>query len=73
MEDAGVGSGRKLTKDQVVRILRLAGETKEDGGYRLTYQQIAGELELHRRTVSRVIRRAAVDWGRCHGWTEKRF
>lgn len=68
-----MGSGRKLTREQVSRILRLAGQTDADGGYRLTYQQIATTLELHRRTVSRVIRRAAVEWGRCHIEAERRL
>lgn len=56
-------SGRKLTPHQVRELLRLAGLEREDGQWLLTYQQIAEQLGVHRRTVYRHIRRAAVHSG----------
>lgn len=53
-------SGRKLTKHQVREILRLAGLEREDGEWLLSCQRIAEEVGVHRRTVSRQLRRTAV-------------
>lgn len=53
-------SGRKLTMEQADAILRLAGETDEDGNWRLTYRQIAEKTGFHRHTVYRLVRRVAV-------------
>lgn len=64
-----MGSGRKLTKSQVATILRLAGETRADGKWAMTYQQIAQEMELHRVTVSCVIRGVATRCRKCYGGT----
>lgn len=56
-------SGRKLTKHQVREILRLAGLEREDGQWLLSCVAIAERLGVHRRTVSRHIRLAAVRYG----------
>lgn len=61
-------SGRKLTPHQVRELLRLAGLEREDGQWLLTYQQIAEKLDVHRCTVYRCIRRAAVRCGNRTAW-----
>lgn len=67
-------SGKRLTQEQVDAILRLAGEEDTPGHWRLTYSQIGAQLTIHRCTVYRVIRRAAVSYGRKFSWraTESR-
>jgi DNA invertase Pin-like site-specific DNA recombinase len=61
-------SGRKLTEEQVDTILRLAGELDGDGEFLLKYGQIAKKLDVHRCTVYRCIRQAAVRWGKRTAW-----
>lgn len=63
-------SGRKLSQEQVDAILRLAGELNVDGEYLLTYEQIAERLCLHRHSVYRVIRQAAVRLGKLTAWRQ---
>ena len=66
-------SGRKLTEEQVDAILRLAGQTRPDGEWTLTYTQIARELNVHRRTIYRCIRQAAARWGNRTSWKSDKF
>lgn len=61
-------SGRKLTEEEADAILRLAGRKDQDGQWSLSYVQIAEQLGIHRRTVWRQIRRAAVLWGERSAW-----
>jgi len=65
-----VTSGKKLTERQADDILRLASLKREDGCWRLTYEQIAEQLGLSERTVRRWIREAAVRFGRLTGWNK---
>ena len=64
-------SGRKLTKEQADAILRLAGLEQEDGQWRLSYSEIAKRLDLHRTTVYRHIRQAAVRYGQRSAWRDE--
>lgn len=66
-------SGRKLTEEEFDAILRLAGQTQPDGEWTLTYDQIAEMLELHRHTVYRCIRHAAVKFGNRTSWKSDEF
>lgn len=61
-------SGRKLTERESDDILRLAGLEREDGAWRFSYSRIAADLGLHRCTVYRVIREAAVKHGKRIRW-----
>ena len=63
-------SGRKLTEEQADAILRLAGEKDADGDWLLSYEQIAERLQVHRHSVYRIIRKAAVQWGELTRWRE---
>ena len=49
-------SGRHLTAEDKLRIMRLASQRTGDGRWTLTIQEIAERLGLHRETVRRVIR-----------------
>lgn len=64
-------SGRKLTQEQADAILRLAGKLRSDGQWLLTYQQIAAKLDVHRCTVYRHIRQAAVRYGQRITWRDE--
>lgn len=61
-------SGRKLTQEQVDRILELVGLEDEDGEYRLTLACIATQMGVSRRTIYRITRRAAAAWGQHTRW-----
>jgi hypothetical protein len=63
-----VTSGRKLTKQQVDAVLRLAGVLREDGEYLHSQTAIAVSVDIHRRTVSRCLRDAAVREGKRVRW-----
>ena len=65
-------SGRSLTNRQRAAIVRLAGERRVDGGWLLSYVQIAERLDLNERTVRRVIRESAVRFGLLDGWKPER-
>lgn len=61
-------SGTHLTIEDEARILRLAGLTNPDGTYALTYLDISERLGIHQITVSVVVRKAAVKWGKRCQW-----
>lgn len=64
-------SGKKLSQEQYDRILSLAGEVDADGEFCRTYEEIAELLGVHRRTVYRAIRQAAVQLGALMKWREQ--
>lgn len=61
-------SGRKLTQEQIDRILELVGLEDQDGEYRLTLACIATQMGVSRRTIYRITRRAAASWGQHTKW-----
>lgn len=61
-------SGRKLTQEEVDRILELVGLEDCDGEFRLTLASVASQIGVSRRTVYRVVRRAAASWGHRTKW-----
>jgi hypothetical protein len=63
-----MGSGTRITQEQVDAILRLAGEKNADDDWALTYEQIAERVSVHPRTIYRVVRQAAVRWGQLTAW-----
>lgn len=61
-------SGEHLTLEEKDAVLRMASLKNPDGSWALTYQDIADRLRLHPITVSRIVRSAAVKWGKLHRW-----
>lgn len=63
-------TGCNLTQEQIDAVLRLANQRGVDGEWLLTYDEIAAQLGLHRRTIYRCIRSAATKWGQLTKWME---
>jgi predicted DNA-binding protein (UPF0251 family) len=61
-------SGRKLTQEQIDRILELVALEDCDGEFRLTLKDISNQMELSRHTIYSVVRSAAAKWGRHTRW-----
>ena len=62
-------SGTHLTLEDRDHILRLAGLVNPDGSWALTKVDISLRVGVHPITVDRVLRVAAVKWGKEHAWT----
>lgn len=60
-------SGKHLTERQRDSILRLVSYRSE-GVWRLTYEEIAVQMDLDSKTISECVRRAAASWGEYTQW-----
>lgn len=63
-----MGSGMKLTEEEIDRILYLIGLEDEDGRFKLSLNEVARHVGVSRHTVYRVMRPAAAKWGRHTAW-----
>lgn len=61
-------SGRKLTQEEIDRILHLVGLEDSDGEFQLPFRDVARQVGVSCRTVYRVVRRAAAKWGDHTKW-----
>lgn len=61
-------SGRKLTQEQIDRILELVGVEDQDGEYLISLKDIGNRVGVSRYAIYGVVRAAAAKWGRHTKW-----
>jgi hypothetical protein len=61
-------SGRKLTQEQIDRILELVGLEDQDGEYLISLKDIGNRVGASRYAIYGVVRAAAAKWGRHTRW-----